>query len=83
MLKIIVIVFLLFSPCFLPSAVADVNELRLQLAEIQDMIEIEKKNNEDLKDTLFARKIELAELRKKLSSLEEEVALLKADLDVQ
>jgi predicted nuclease with TOPRIM domain len=83
MLKIIVIVFLLFSPCFLPSAFADVNELRLQLAEIQDMIEIEKKNNEDLKDTLFARKIELAELRKKLSSLEEEVALLKADLDVQ
>ena len=83
MLKIIVIVFLLFSPCFLPSAFADVNELRIQLAEIQDMIEIEKKNNEDLKDTLFARKIELAELRKKLSSLEEEVALLKADLDVQ
>ncbi|HEY5701868.1 MAG TPA: hypothetical protein VIV20_00175 [Gammaproteobacteria bacterium] len=83
MLKIIVIVFLLFSQCFLPSAFADVNELRLQLAEIQDMIEIEKKNNEDLKDTLFTRKIELAELRKKLSSLEEEVALLKADLDVQ
>ena len=83
MLKKIVIVTLLFGQCFLPSALADVNELKLQLAELQDMIEIEKKVNEDLKDTLFARKIELAELKKKLSSLEEEVALLKADLDVQ